>query len=117
MISTHSVSADIGSIAIENHGIRMFFENGIGDGLFNCIVSTERDDVPIAPPSSRFIGCFEVGTGSDAWLLDYDCGGGRIHKFKEGRWFVYNKKGEVYVQYIDVHTNLIKGEEERVSND
>jgi len=116
MNKTYTVMADIGSIAIENIGVRMFFGNGYGDGEFNCTISTKREDKPVTDDRGniidrKFIGCFEVGTGSDAWLLDYDCGGNRIHKFDNGRWFVYNKNGNVYVEYIDNYTDLIKGKE------
>jgi hypothetical protein len=54
-----------------------------------------------------YVGCFEVAEDGDLHLLDYDAGGGkRIHKFGEGRWFVYNKSGDVLIEYIDNRTGF-----------
>lgn len=102
--NTYSMVADIGCIAIENKGLRIFFENGFGDGMFDCVVS-DKDDKGLYErcfkDKAKFVGSFEVGSNSDAWLLDYDCGGNRVHKFSDGKWFVYNEEGTVYVEYVD----------------
>lgn len=110
-----AVSADIGSAAIENRGVRFFFQNHYGDGPFEVRIyergegsasalnrtAKERSD------GSHYEGIFEVGDDADAHLLDYDCGGNRIHKFAPGRYQVYSKLGDIIIVWIDARTDLI----------
>jgi hypothetical protein len=103
----YRVEADSGSVAVESDEVRFFFNNGYGDGEHECIVGDKDDVVARGDDQYTYVGCFEVAEDGDLHLLDYDAGGGkRIHKFGEGRWFVYNKSGDVLIEYIDNRTGF-----------
>ena len=104
----YTVEADMGSVALETNGVRFFFDNGYGDGRHKCIVCNKDESMKNFSEEYTYVGCFEVGRDSNLHLLDYDCGGKRTHKFSEGRWFVYNNRGDVFITYLDDRTDLIK---------
>ena len=105
----YMVSADIGSVALQIDGVRFFFRNGYGDGVHKCTVwdKHDADSNNRRPKAGKFVECFEVGKNRDLYLLDYDCGGNPIHRFSEGRWFVYHREGDVDIVYVDDHTDLL----------
>ena len=103
-----TVAADIAAAAITSNGVRFFFDNGHGDGFFDVIVK-EKTDSHYAR-DSIYRGLFEVGKGSSAHLMSYDCGGVPVYTFGYGRWFVYAARDTctITITHVDDHVSLIE---------
>ena len=103
-----TVAADIAAAAITSNGVRFFFDNGHGDGFFDVIVK-EKTDSHYAN-DSIYRGLFEVGKGSSASLMSYDCGGVPVYTFGYGRWFVYAARDTctITITHVDDHVSLIE---------
>jgi len=94
-MKTYNYSAEMGSIMLESCGVRFFFYNDIGDGDYEVSISETNQ---FKEPEYTFIGHFEVMSGGEAILHDYDCGGIPLHTFKTGRYPVYRDgKGNMYI--------------------
>lgn len=101
-MKTFDVSADIGSVKVGGDDAFYFFDNGMGDGGYKCRIYEKGHKVDhIMKKHLEFVTTFIVRTKGTIYLYSYDCGGARIHCFKPGRYFVYNRDGDVYIFYND----------------
>jgi len=105
----YETNCDMGCIKIFNNTMSCFFNNGVGD-----VPTMVRIEKPKKTPSGaditeqgypHFLGHFTVLT--EAYLSDYDCGCQPIHKFKPGRYFVYqgdNAKMLILFTDLEIHS-------------
>lgn len=92
------VACDMGSAKIFTKDVSLFFDNGVGDGLFTITIFTKLNEFKQLP-QHIFMGHFTVKTKNSTFLSRYDCDDIPVHTFGIGRWFVYTKNGSMYISF------------------
>jgi hypothetical protein len=95
-VKSYRVEADGGSICITGIGLSISYNNGYGDGEFDCHVIEDQNNPWFIRDDWNLEGSFEVfevfGEGALVSLESSDCGGEAIHEFEPGRYGVYSSK-------------------------
>lgn len=99
-----NVGADIGSVKLGSNDVFFYFQNGVGDGGYKCIVYEKGHKKNVLMDPGHFEGSFIVRKESKIFLFEYDCGNLQIYCFQPGRYFVYSDEegnGTVTIFYLD----------------